>query len=282
MIECTFSHVKSVYRKGELRLWQSGITSWEKLIAMPNPHPHFTKKMWNNLRKEIINCQKAWKEQNIDYFLTHFDDEQLWRMFTNFQDKILYFDCEMTGLDINKDELITIAAFDGKTTRFFIKGQNLDDFGEYVQKFPAICTFDGERADIPFIEKDLKIFLDNIHFDLFKMSRFLGLSGGLKQIEFRLGINRDDLTGVDGRFAIELWRLYKLTNDEQYLETLLAYNAEDAVNLEEILYSFYLLLQKQEHFPEKRILHEKSHINIPYSANPSIIEEITTILEEEI
>jgi uncharacterized protein YprB with RNaseH-like and TPR domain len=56
------------------------------------------------------------------------------------------------------------------------------------------------------------------------------LKGGLKVVEKLLGIERQ-LTDVDGYMAVQLWWDYLNNLNEQSLQTLLAYNAEDVVNL---------------------------------------------------
>jgi uncharacterized protein YprB with RNaseH-like and TPR domain len=67
----------------------------------------------------------------------------------------------------------------------------------------------------------------------------LGLKGGLKGCEKQMGINRGTLDGIDGAFAVLLWREYERYDNELALETLLAYNIEDTVNLERLLVEAY-------------------------------------------
>lgn len=43
-----------------------------------------------------------------------------------------------------------------------------------------------------------------------------------------------------------LWNKYKKSKKKEYLETLLAHNNEDAINLEFLLYQSYNLLLKKE------------------------------------
>jgi uncharacterized protein YprB with RNaseH-like and TPR domain len=57
-----------------------------------------------------------------------------------------------------------------------------------------------------------------------------GLKGGLKAVEAKVGIDRR-LKDVDGWVAVQLWWDYVSKGNQQSLEILLAYNAEDVVNL---------------------------------------------------
>jgi len=55
-----------------------------------------------------------------------------------------------------------------------------------------------------------------------------------------LGIGRgDDLDGVDGFMAVLIWNHYQRRNDKKALETLLAYNIEDVLNLEYLMITAY-------------------------------------------
>ena len=132
--------------------------------------------------------------------------------------------------------------------------------------------------DLPFIENKFGYDFYQIHFDLFKLSRKLGISGGLKQIENYLEISRNakNLEGIDGKTAIYLWKEYQLTKDSRYLDTLLAYNIEDAVNLEPILSWFYNRLKAKDGVPVKSL---KINSNViispkqPYSEILQLIDE---------
>jgi uncharacterized protein len=77
------------------------------------------------------------------------------------------------------------------------------------------------------------------HIDLRYVLRSLGYRGGLKSCEKQLGIDRQELDGVDGMFAVYLWREYLRTGDRRVLETLLAYNILDVVNLEALMILAY-------------------------------------------
>jgi uncharacterized protein YprB with RNaseH-like and TPR domain len=63
----------------------------------------------------------------------------------------------------------------------------------------------------------------------------VGLNGGLKEVENKLGIRRNKIVeGLYGGDALALWRIYKNTGDEYYLNLLIEYNEEDIINLKRI------------------------------------------------
>ena len=62
----------------------------------------------------------------------------------------------------------------------------------------------------------------------------LGYKGGLKGCEKQLGLDRHELDGVDGYTAVLLWQEYTRTRNTRALDTLLAYNIQDVLNLRNI------------------------------------------------
>ena len=77
--------------------------------------------------------------------------------------------------------------------------------------------------------------MNHAQIDLRHTLRSLGYKGGLKSCEKQLGLRRNKLDGVDGRFAIHLWNDYFYNANQHALETLLAYNIEDSLKLEELM-----------------------------------------------
>jgi hypothetical protein len=96
----------------------------------------------------------------------------------------------------------------------------------------TLCTFNGDRFDLPILERCIRVDLRQQFrsLDLLRECRRVGLKGGLKHLERRFGIRRDT-EGMDGRAALQLWARYEDAGDEEALQTLLAYNREDVMNL---------------------------------------------------
>src|SRR5262249_22010212 len=71
-----------------------------------------------------------------------------------------------------------------------------------------------------------------LHLDLKPLCRRIGLGGGLKSSEDRLGIARPPhLRGRNGMDAVLLWRAYHATGDVEALRFLVEYNLYDAFQL---------------------------------------------------
>lgn len=96
----------------------------------------------------------------------------------------------------------------------------------------TIITFNGSGFDLPVIRKRLLADLkaEFAHRDLLYVCRKRGLRGGLKVVEQLLGIARES-AGISGWDAPRLWSRYELYGDQSALDTLLAYNYDDVVNL---------------------------------------------------
>lgn len=95
----------------------------------------------------------------------------------------------------------------------------------------TVCTYNGEWFDLPVLKQRMGVDLVATHRsrDLALECRRRRLRGGLKVIEERLSIPRG-LRGVNGYDAMLLWRRWT-DGDRAALETLLAYNRDDVVNL---------------------------------------------------
>jgi uncharacterized protein YprB with RNaseH-like and TPR domain len=96
----------------------------------------------------------------------------------------------------------------------------------------TICTFNGERFDLPILERQTRLDLRGRFrsLDLLRECRRVGITGGLKRIEARFGIARES-RGMTGWDALRLWGRYEREADEAALRLLLDYNREDVMNL---------------------------------------------------
>ncbi len=232
MLQHTFCHIQGIGEKTEQRLWQAGITKWNKWRD-PAGVP-LSKRSKMEIPEIFEHSINALKEKDPTFFSNRLGSGDSWRLFSDFRSTTAYLDIETTGLGEDA-EITTIAMYDGTTVYTYINGRNLDDFLSDVQRYTVLVSYNGKSFDIPCIEKHFNIRLPQAQIDLRFVLAKLGIKGGLKGCEKQLGINRGALDGVDGSFAVLLWRLFERENDEKALTTLLAYNLEDTVNLERLL-----------------------------------------------
>ena len=151
-------------------------------------------------------------------------------MFPDFFSETVFLDIETTGF--YTDSVITMCGvLDIDDYKSFVRDDDLDILVEFLDAYSLIVTFNGKRFDIPRIEKECYFDIDNfVHIDLMDLMKQVGLVGGQKNIERSLDIDRGELSDLDGRAAVRLWKQYEYGNEEA-LETLIRYNAEDVVNL---------------------------------------------------
>lgn len=234
MLEQTFCHIQGIGHVGEHRLWNQGISSWSDLRAQPTSVPRVSEYEIH----EVLEQSAAAIPHDPSFFSKRLKQADSWRLFPHFREHLGYLDIETTGLG-PECEITTIALYDGFQVRTYINGINLDDFVEDIADIKILVTFNGIRFDIPVIEQYFRIRLGQPQIDLRFVLAGLGIKGGLKRCEKQLGINRGSLDGIDGSFAVLLWREYRRHDNQEALETLLAYNIEDTVNLERLVVEAY-------------------------------------------
>jgi uncharacterized protein YprB with RNaseH-like and TPR domain len=103
---------------------------------------------------------------------------------------------------------------------------------EALDGVDTVCTYNGDRFDLPILERRTRIDLRSQFrsLDLLRECRRVGLQGGLKRMEERFGIPRAT-RGMNGWDALQLWGRYENTGDQEALRSLLEYNREDVMNL---------------------------------------------------
>lgn len=235
MLTHTFCHIPGIGRKLEQGLWQAGITSWESWC---NPLPLRLSALTRLEAQRILHSSHQALDNEPCFFSNRLENSETWRLFPHFRHVTAYLDIETTGLG-NDAEITTIALYDGQEVFTFVNGRNLEEFVDAVARFQVLVTYNGKGFDIPFLERFFRIKLPQAQIDLRFVLARLGFKGGLKGCERMLGLSRGLLDGVDGLFAVRLWYHYLRTGDERALQTLLAYNVEDTVNLERLMVEAY-------------------------------------------
>ena len=272
MLQNTFIHIQGIGAITEQKLWDSGLRDWDA-FSVESSIPLSGKRKY--LLKEAIGESKRHLYQdNPGYFSKLLASNQSWRFFPEFRDSIAYLDIETTGLDRYFSDITTIALYDGHEIKTYVQRQNLEDFIEDIQKYKVIVTYNGKCFDVPFIENYFNIRLDHAQIDLRYVLYSLGFRGGLKSVERQLGMDRGDLSDIDGFFAVLLWDEYIKTKNRQTLETLLAYNIQDTVALENLMVTAYNMKLKDTPFYEIHLIEEPTPPVNPFSADLATVDRI--------
>ncbi len=245
MLRHSFIHIPGVGEKTERALWGKGIRGWSDSHALDKTLGRGTSQI-DRIRQFLRDSEIQYKARNISYFLEHLPKSESWRIYPDFRDQVAFLDVETTGLSVSYDEITVIGLYDLKQVRVFIRGRDLREFPSALEPYKILVTFNGSLFDLPFIRAEFPgIKLPPAHLDLRFLLRRLGLCGGLKRIEGRLGISRGkELEGVNGYQATVLWNRY-LRGDRSALRLLLEYNLADIVNLKTLLDFAYTSLSKR-------------------------------------
>lgn len=271
MLKNTFCHIPSIGARSEFRLWEEGIHSWSHIGNLSSIGLSPVKIY--HIQKYIDKSQKNLTESRINFFYDTLPSREHWRLFPDFKHSIAYLDIETTGIYYG-DYITTIALYDGENIYYYVHGKNLKDFKKDIKKYNLLVTYNGKCFDIPFIENDLGITINAAHVDLRYVLASLGYKGGLKQCEKKLKITRRDLRDIDGYFAVLLWNEYKRRNNSSALETLLAYNVQDVLNLEQLMTIAYN--KKLQHTPFRKQLKIPTVkvVKNPFKADKRVINKI--------
>lgn len=272
MLKNTFCHIPGIGVVTEKRLWADGIESWERALELGS------NRMTPRRRETVARCvaeSKIHEEgQNPRYFADRLPARLHWRLFPEFRDRVAYVDIETTGLEPWDHSITSIALFDGKRIKTYVQGQNLEDFEHDIEDYKIIVTYNGKCFDIPFIQWYFRTRLDHVQIDLRYVLKSLGYGGGLKGCEVQLGIDRGELVGVDGFFAVLLWEDYTRSGNRKALETLLAYNVEDVVNLETLMVMAYNMKVRETPFAESLRIELPSRPEIPFKPHLATIQRL--------
>lgn len=271
MLPRTFIHLPLVGAKKEARLWSQGILSWQDLITasrQPDKPESFVA-----LGDACAQGARRLAAGDYGYFTKRLKASAHWRLFPHLRGRLLYLDIETDG-GLSDQPITTIVTYDGHDVHHFVRGQNLGDFPNHVVGCDGIVTFSGRSFDVPVIQRQFGIKMEMAHIDLRWVLKPLGYTGGLKACERRLGLERGALDGVDGYFAVLLWREYQARKNPAALQTLLAYNAEDVINLEALMVKAYNLYLRGTPFERIDEIKRPSLAANPFTADRALIKRL--------
>ncbi|MFH1708077.1 MAG: ribonuclease H-like domain-containing protein [Planctomycetota bacterium] len=256
MIEHTFIHLPGIGAKTERRMWRQGVTSLHALaeqaqdavgdeglddmeIMDDDEAPRRPRKPRRAPDRVLEESIRALEAQDWGFFYRELPVREHWRLLPCFR-RIAYLDIETTGLGPFQNHITTIGIYDGVGLTSYVHGRNLDEFMADIMNYDALVTFNGKTFDLPFIEAQFRQRIPLPHLDLRHLFHSLGYKGGLKKIETRLGLGRTGaMHDIDGFVAVLLWQEYANRGNRAALETLLAYNLTDVVNLKPLAAMVY-------------------------------------------
>lgn len=234
MIKNSFCFLPGIGPARERALWEAGILSWDDFLKAQHP-PGVSPAMMETSRREVSTALIELERGNPGHFAGLLDRGEHWRLFEEFCEDAVCLDIETTGLSADYCDITVVGLYGRGRMMTLIHGEDLngDTLERELSHYKMLVTYFGSAFDVPFlVRKFPNIRLhDILHFDLCFGARRLGLTGGLKMLEKKLGLRRSkEVTGIDGYEAVRLWNDYR-QGDAGALDLLVAYNMEDTRNL---------------------------------------------------
>lgn len=249
MLLSTFCHMTSQSR--EKKLWDNGILDWDAYAVKFDkqcPLPGL------NVEHMITESRAAYLRRDAHWFASRLPPHEYWRVATSFPEQAVFLDIETTGLSHYYDK-ITIVGYSIKDEYYIhISGQSPEHLLDILSKTPIIITFNGTLFDIKFLRNTFdNIHLPIYHIDLRYFAKRVGLTGGQKEIEGKIGFKRNGLSQeITGETAPILWHQY-LHGDTNALSRLTEYNVNDIEGMKVIIDECISLYCKNKHLPSKII-----------------------------
>ncbi|MDO8480920.1 MAG: ribonuclease H-like domain-containing protein [Nanoarchaeota archaeon] len=246
MIQNTFQILERVGEGKEQSLWKQGIHSWDSFLGS-SEIKGFPSEKKAYFDRSLLAAKRALHLGDSAFFLNKLPTTETWRLWPLFKDEAVFLDIETDGLN-DQAGVTVIGLFDGLRTKTMIRGINLDfsTLKAELSQYKLIITFNGSSFDLPFLRKRTDILPPIPHIDLRHCCARIGLTGGLKEIEKQLGIRRSEIVEkMYGGDALTLWRMYRGSGDDRYLNLLVEYNEEDCVNLQKLMGVCYGRLEAQ-------------------------------------
>lgn len=243
MLTSTFIHAQGIGPATEKRIWNSGASNWKRFLEIRH-ETGLSERQISILSPVIEESIKRFDAGDYAYFAKRLPRREHWRTFGELGDRAVYLDIETTGTSIGAGITI-IGIYDGKATKTFIKGFNLEDFADELEKHPVIITYAGSAFDIPHLKHAFPgTKFGQLHIDLCQTLHRLGYKGGLKHIEQVLGLERQDaITGLSGWDAVRLWHEWE-NGSKESLDMLVEYNRADVENLKYLAEFSYTKLKR--------------------------------------
>ncbi|AKJ03845.1 hypothetical protein ATI61_11694 [Archangium gephyra] len=237
MLRRTFQLIPGVGPWKEKDLWARGIHTWDDF---PDNGSVLGQKLDEGARRRLALAREALERRDLKGLAAMVPPREHWRLYPEFARDAVYFDIETDG---KQEQAPTVVAlFDDAGLRVFIQGRNMDELPEAMAERRLWVTFNGSCFDVPVLREYFgkRFPTPDAHIDLRFVCRRLGMGGGLKEIEDKLGLGRPPhMKGVNGWDAVLLWRAYLARGDVEALRFLVEYNLYDSFQLRSLMDKAY-------------------------------------------
>ena len=275
MIRRTFQLVPGIGPWREKDLWARGLEDWDAVrsggAAVLGGNLHET------LCAAIDRAEAALEVSELAALVKMLPPREHWRLWPLVADEALCLDIEADG--VGERHRPTVAGcLDGNSLVSFVEGRNLEELPGRLAGRRVWVSFNGACFDLPVLRHAFPGLPEPVlHLDLKPLCRRVGLGGGLKSAEDRLGIARPPhLRGRSGMDAVPLWRAYHATGDVEALRFLVEYNLYDAFQLRGVADRAFNRAAERLHWPDRVepwdrgvVLYDLSRLLLELEATPA-------------
>ncbi|MFZ5586487.1 MAG: ribonuclease H-like domain-containing protein [Thermodesulfobacteriota bacterium] len=234
MLTRSFIHLPGVGPRRELAIWRAGVADWAGFLERGRdllPRAVYER------GRPVVEASLAALERpgGLSELAGLFPPAEHWRFHPHFR-RIVALDIETGGAADDWGGVTVVGLYDGQRVEQYVADSNMWLLNDAMKGYDVVLTFAGSTFDLPVLRQVFpNLFVPPIHIDLRWLLARLGLKGGLKRIERLLGISRPpEVAGLGGYDALLLWQRH-LAGEPGALDALLAYNAQDVVNLPPLL-----------------------------------------------
>ena len=258
MIRRSFVFLPGIGRATEKRIWSKGATTWSEFLSCDRL-AGFSKKRKDDLDLRLTEAQRYLDDKRSEYFCGLLPSTEQWRLFDELRSGAAYLDIESDG--VGPGSIVTMVGIlhRGKMTTL-VRGQGLNQAAikEALEGVQMMVTFNGSSFDLPMIEHEFPFTVPRVpHYDLRHVCPKAGYHGGLKSVEQQIGIFRpQEIEYVTGEQAVYLWHLWSRKGNQNALNLLTRYNAEDVKNLEPLAELVYDIM-KEKMLRDINVIHER-------------------------
>ena len=225
----SFIMAEGVGEKSEQQLWDAGFHHWRDVVDAKLP---LSPQRSESVKRSADACLERLSHNDLQWFYELLGPREQFRLLPWFTETTWCIDIETNG-GFGPNDITIIGMHHRYETHILVKGKDMHSFPELFNAVGLMVTFFGTGFDIPFLKRAYPALnFDRPHVDVCTLMRRIDMKGGLKAIEHRLGISRDDdAVGLDGMDAVRLWNQWLYSRDTNALDLLIKYNREDIQNL---------------------------------------------------
>ena len=229
MLEATYIHIPGIGYRTERAIHRDGLITWNRFLQNP---PRLNPRQRARILAHLPDSLNALREGRVHFFARNLPPGEHWRLLPAFKDRAVCLDIETCSPYPDPGSLTVVGLYDFREYQVLVAGIDMEALPEMLMRYDVIVTYNGKRFDIPFLEAcGIRGLRDKVHIDLMYLCHRLGIKGGLKAAERKVGIERPkEVAGLDGYDAVLLWQAH-LRGEQEALPRLIAYNRCDTVNL---------------------------------------------------